>query len=239
MPPPLFRIERHALMTFSIAARCPATGMFGLAVASSSPAVAARCSHVGVGAGAVASQNITDPRLGMSGLDHLAAGRSAEQTLELLKAQSGELIAYRQLTIIDRKGGTAAFSGEKTLGIHAKAHGPGAVAAGNMLASSDVPQAMLTSYATTGAKHFGERLILAMRAGLEAGGEAGPIHSIGLKVTGNVPWPIADLRVDWHDADPVGELAKLWAIYAPQLDDYVIRALDPTKAPAFGVPGDK
>ena len=70
-------------------------------------------------------------------------------------------------------------------------------------------------------------------------GEAGPVHSIGLKIAGNVPWPIADLRVDWHDTDPVGELAKLWAIYAPQLDDYVIRALDPTKAPSFGVPGDK
>jgi uncharacterized Ntn-hydrolase superfamily protein len=205
-------------MTFSIAARCPTTGMFGLAVASSSPAVAARCSHVRSGAGAVASQNITDPRLGLSGLDHLAAGRSADETLALLKSEGGAMIAYRQLAIVDKAGRTAAFSGDKTLGIHASAHGPGAVAAGNMLANLDVA---------------------AMRAGLDAGGEAGPIHSIGLKITGNVLWPIADLRVDWHDTDPVGELTKLWAIYAPQLDDYVIRALDPTKAPSFGVPGDK
>ena len=226
-------------MTFSIAARCPTTGMFGLAVASSSPAVAARCSHVRSGAGAVSSQNITDPRLGLTGLDHLAAGHTAEATLTLLKAQGGAMIAYRQLTIVDGQGRTAAFSGDKTLGIHASAHGPGVVAAGNMLANTNVPSAMIANFATSITKSFGERLIAAMRAGLDAGGEAGPIHSIGLKIVGHVPWPVADLRVDWHDTDPVGELAKLWAIYAPQLDDYVIRALDPTKAPSFGVPGDK
>lgn len=225
-------------MTFSIAARCPTTGMFGLVVASSSPAVAARCSHVRSGAGAVSSQNITDPRLGLIGLDHLAAGHAADATLALLKAQGGTMIAYRQLTIVDRQGRTAAFSGDKTLGVHASAHGPCVVAAGNMLDNPGVPAAMIANFATSITKPFGARLIAAMRAGLDAGGEAGPIHSIGLKVVGDVSWPVADLRVDWHDTDPVGELAKLWAIYAPQLDDYIIRALDPTKAPSFGVPGD-
>ena len=225
-------------MTFSITARCPTTGMFGLAVASSSPAVAARCSHVRSGAGAVSSQNITDPRLGLIGLDHLAAGHSADATLALLKAQGGTMIAYRQLTLVDRQGRTAAFSGDKTLGVHASAHGSGVVAAGNMLDNPGVPTAMIADFATSITMPFGARLIAAMRAGLDAGGEAGPIHSIGLKIVGDVAWPIADLRVDWHDTDPVGELAKLWAIYAPQLDDYVIRALAPTKAPSFGVPGD-
>ena len=226
-------------MTFSIAARCPMTGMFGLAVASSSPAVAARCSHVRAKAGAVGSQNITDPRLGLWGLDHLADGRSADETLTLLKEQGGTLIAYRQLTIVDSQGRTAAHSGSKTLGIHASAHGDGVVAAGNMLAHDGVPAAMIAHYVATSTQPFGERLIGAMQAGLDAGGEAGPIHSIGLKLVRDVPWPVADLRVDWHDTDPVGELAKLWSIYAPQLDDYVIRALDPTKAPSFGVPGDE
>jgi uncharacterized Ntn-hydrolase superfamily protein len=225
-------------MTFSIAARCPATGMLGLAVASSSPAVAARCSHVRAGAGAIASQNITDPRLGLSGLEFLAAGRSADETLALLKAQGGEMIAYRQLAIVDRAGRTAAHSGERTLGTHALVHGDGVVAAANLLAHDGVPAAMIAHYAASSARPFGERLIGAMQAGLDAGGEAGPIHSIGLKIAAQVPWPVADLRVDWHDTDPVGELKKLWAIYAPQLDDYVTRALDPTTAPSFGVPGD-
>lgn len=226
-------------MTFSIGARCPKSGMLGLAVASSSPAVAARCSHVRAGAGAIGSQNVTDPRLGLDGLDHLAAGKSAAETLALLVAQAGPLIAYRQLTIVDRDGRTAANSGANVLGIHAIAHGPGAVAAGNMLKHDEVPAMMMKHYEASATLPFGERLIGAMQAGLDAGGEAGPIHSIGLKLARDVPWPVADLRVDWHDTDPVGELRKLWAIYAPQLDDYVIRALDPTKAPSFGVPGDE
>ena len=53
------------------------------------------------------------------------------------------------------------------------------------------------------------------------------------------PWPVADLRIDWTEADPVAELAALWALYRPQLDAYVTRALDPTAAPSYGVPGDE
>jgi uncharacterized Ntn-hydrolase superfamily protein len=54
----------------------------------------------------------------------------------------------------------------------------------------------------------------------------------------DVPWPIADLRVDWHETDPIGALADLWALWQPQADAYVIRALDPSAAPSYGVPGD-
>jgi uncharacterized Ntn-hydrolase superfamily protein len=78
-----------------------------------------------------------------------------------------------------------------------------------------------------------------MRAGLDAGGEAGPIHSAGMRLVRDVPWPVADLRVDWTEGDPIGELAALWTLYAPQLDAYVTRALDPTRAPSYGVPGDE
>jgi uncharacterized Ntn-hydrolase superfamily protein len=60
-----------------------------------------------------------------------------------------------------------------------------------------------------------------------------------MKLVRDVPWPVADLRVDWTDDDPVEALAKLWELYSPQLDAYVQRALDPRIAPKFGVPGDK
>jgi len=63
------------------------------------------------------------------------------------------------------------------------------------------------------------------------------VHSAGLLVVRDVSWPIIDLRVDWDDA-PVDALARLWAIYEPQIEDYVRRALDPAAAPGFGVPGD-
>ena len=64
-------------MTFSIVGRCAVTGQFGMAISSSSPAVAARCAHVRAGVGVVASQNITDPELGTLTLDAMATGLSS------------------------------------------------------------------------------------------------------------------------------------------------------------------
>jgi uncharacterized Ntn-hydrolase superfamily protein len=73
---------------------------------------------------------------------------------------------------------------------------------------------------------------------LAAGGEAGPIKSCGLILVDRQAWPIADLRVDWHDA-PLDELSRLWTLWEPQMQDYVARALNPASAPAYGVPGDE
>lgn len=224
-------------MTFSLSARCPETGMFGLAISSSSPAVAARCAHARAGVGAVATQNITDPSLGPLGLDLMARGASAGQARDILVATRPH-IAYRQLALIDRDGRTAVFSGARTLGLHAAAEGKGAVAAGNLLADTGVPQAMIAAFAgSTGP--LGNRLLAGLRGALAAGGEAGPVHSAGLLLVRDVAWPVADLRIDWDDTDPVGALERLWAIYAPQLDAYVERALDPSDAPSYGVPGDE
>ena len=224
-------------MTFSIAARCPTTGMFGLAISSSSPAVAARCAHVRAGVGAVATQNITDPTLGPLGLDLMARGASASQARDILVATRPHM-DYRQLTLIDASGRTAVFSGSGTLGQNAVAQGEGVVAAGNLLAHTAVPQLMVEAYlAATG--DLGDRLLEALRAGLAQGGEAGPVHSAGLLLVRAVAWPVADLRVDWDESDPIGALGRLWAIYQPQLEAYVERALDPTGAPRFGVPGDE
>jgi uncharacterized Ntn-hydrolase superfamily protein len=78
-----------------------------------------------------------------------------------------------------------------------------------------------------------------MAAALEAGGEEGPVHSAGLLLVRDVPWPVADLRVDWSDGNPIVDLHRVWTIYEPQLEDYVARALNPTAAPSFGVPGDR
>ena len=223
-------------MTFSIAARCAETGMFGLAVSSSSPAVAARCAFARAGVGAVASQNITDPALGPWILDLMAGGISADEAVRQVTTAAPH-IDFRQLTAIDIAGRTAAFEGARTLGVHATAEGKDAVAAGNLLASTDVPEAMVAIFAGSSG-HLGDRLITAMKAGLAAGGEAGPVHSAGLLLVREVAWPVADLRVDWHQTDPIGALADLWQIYKPQLDDYVNRAIDPAAAPGFGVPGD-
>ncbi len=224
-------------MTFSVSGRCAETGMFGLAVSSSSPSVAARCAHARAGVGAVATQNVTDPRLGPKGLDLMASGLSAQAALERLLADAPHA-EYRQLTLIDAQGGTAAWSGEKTLGTHGSARGTDVVAAGNMLTSTAIPQKMVEAFEAAKGQHLGDRLIAAMRAALTAGGEEGPVHSIGLIMVDKVSWNVADLRVDWTEGNPVEECAALWERWRGEMDAYVTRALNPSGAPSYGVPGD-
>ncbi len=228
-------------MTLSIAARFPEGNMFGVAIASSSPAVAARCAHARRGAGAVATQNITDPSLGPQILDGLDRGASARAALEDA-LHSTPFGAYRQLIVVGREGPPVVHSGTKALGVVGSAVGANAAAAGNLLARTDVPAVLVAAFESEGRAerpHFAAMLLRALRAGVEAGGEAGPIHSAGLLVVRDVSWPIVDLRVDWVDDDPVAKLAALWECYEPQVEDYVRRALDPAGAPSFGVPGDR
>lgn len=223
-------------MTFSIVARLPDAQAFGIAIASSSPAVAARCAHARAGCGAVATQNITDPALGPLILDGLSRGAAAAEALAA--ALGGTPFAdFRQLLVIGAHGPPVIHSGARALGVVGSATGPHAAAAGNLLARVDVPRTMIEAFdASSG--HLGRRLLDALRAGLERGGEAGPIHSAGLLVVREVSWPVVDLRVDWSDNEPVAALERIWDIYAPQIDDYVRRALDPARAPGFGVPGE-
>jgi uncharacterized Ntn-hydrolase superfamily protein len=147
-------------------------------------------------------------------------------------------MAHRQMTAIDANGRTAVFSGAGTLGVHATAEGRDCVAAGNLLDVTDIPAEMVASFEQSGDDDFGDRLVAALRVGLAAGGEAGPVHSAGLLIVDAVDWPVTDLRVDWDD-DPIGRLAALWEIWKPQEAAYLERALDPSAAPGFGVPGDE
>ena len=224
-------------MTFSLVARCADTGMFGIAISSSSPAVAARCAYTRAGVGAVASQNITDPTLGPFALDLMQGGMSAAEAVAGVRDQ-GRFIEYQQVLAIDAKGGTGIHSGPNSLGIWTDAAGKDVISAGNLLANEDVPQAIVDGFeAATG--HLGDRLIAAMRAGLAAGGEAGPVHSAGMQICDKVPWPAADLRCDWTEDCPIEAIATAWEVYKPQMDAYIQRALDPREAPSYGVPGDE
>jgi uncharacterized Ntn-hydrolase superfamily protein len=224
-------------MTLSIAGRCARTGQFGVVISSSSPAVAARCAWARSGVGAACTQNITDPRLGPALLDLLEGGASATEAMAAVTAAE-PLIAFRQLTAIDRSGGTAYWSGEGTLGTFATAEGPDCVSAGNLLADSNVPLEMVGAFAGRPEEDLGTRLVAALAAGLEAGGEEGPVHSAGLLIVSDTPWPLTDLRIDWS-REPVTELASLWRLWRPQAESYRQRALDPAAAPSYGVPGDE
>ena len=224
-------------MTFSIIGRCAETGQLGIAISSSSIAVGARCPWVRAGVGAVASQNITLPALGPQVLDALERGQLPPAALDQVLTANG-WSDYRQVTVIDSHGRVALFSGKQALGVHNAVAGEQCAAAGNLLASQQVIQAMVDAFEQAGG-HLADRLLAAMHAAVAAGGEAGPIHSAALKIAGELTWPLVDLRVDWAEQDPIGQLDGLWQAYRPQMNDYVTRALDPTRAPSYGAAGDE
>ena len=224
-------------MTFSLVAKCEETGMFGTAVTSSSPAVAARCSYTRSGVGAVSSQNITDPSLGNFALDLLEEGLTAKEAIAKITKEKKNL-EFRQILIIDGSGQIAIHSGNNLLGIFSDSFGKNVLSAGNLLANKNVTKAVVDKFEITQGD-LGDRLVSALQGGLDAGGEAGPIHSAGMQISDKVSWPIVDLRCDWSDDCPVKKLSQLWKIYKPQVKDYLQRALDPTKAPSYGVPGDQ
>ena len=225
-------------MTFSVVGRCERTGMVGVAIATSSICVGARCPWARARVGAVATQNVTLPSIGPMVLDRIERGADAQAALHAVMA--GPVDAdYRQVTVIDHRGRAAHVTGAKTLGTNAVATGEGCVGAGNLLRTKAVPAAMVEVFQAEPGLHLAARLMSALEGGLAAGGEEGPIHSAALLVADEQPWPLVDLRVDWDERDPVAVLRTLWTDYQPQMQDYVTRALEPASAPAYGVPGDR
>jgi uncharacterized Ntn-hydrolase superfamily protein len=224
-------------MTFSIVGRCAETGQLGVAISSSSIAIGARCPWLRPGVGAVSTQSLTLPVLGPQVLGHMEYGLSPTQAVDKALTSNG-YGQYRQLAAIDHLGRTAHFSGSQTLGTHHALAGEQCVGAGDMLANVSVIEALVQAFETSGGQ-LADRLLAAIQAAVAAGGEAGPVHSAALVVVGELTWPIIDLRVDWVQNAPVAALAELWTAYQPQMQDYLVRALDPKKAPGYGVPGDR
>lgn len=212
-------------MTFSLIGRCTRTGQIGAAVTTSSIAVGARCAYCAAGVGAVLTQHRTDPRLGPRGLELLRSGCTAQQTLDALVA-STQFAHWRQLAVMDVAGNTAVFSGSRTKPEMSAAPAQDVCAIGNILSNARVPAAMLHGFQADPTMPLAERLLHALDEGLAAGGENDPVRSACLMVVERESFPLVDLRVDWHD-EPIGELRALWNRYAPQTNDYLLRAVNP------------
>ena len=206
-------------MTFSIAGVCERTAMAGVAITTSSISVGSRCPWARAGAGAVATQNVTDPSIGNEVLDLMEAGVDAASAVLKVMDQRPHA-QYRQVTAVDLRGTIAEQTGDQILGTNAVSQGAYCVAAGNLLSSTEVPGVMTQAFVQHGDLHLAERLLCALEAGVNVGGEEGPTHSAALLVTSEQSWPLVDLRVDWSD-DPVDELRALWSRYQPQMQRYV------------------
>lgn len=218
-------------MTFSILGRCRRSGEFGCALATSSMAVGSRCHFVAPGIGAVLSQARSDPTLGALGLARLAAGRSAAETLADMIAAT-QYAAWRQLAVLDAAGRIAEFTGEKVAPPKGAAASEDAVAIGNAVANDRVVGAILAGFAARPDAPLAERLIAALEAGLDSGGELEPLRSAALRVAvPGVPFTPIDLRVDLSET-PIAELRRYWTLWAPMAEGYVERALRPDSAPS-------
>jgi uncharacterized Ntn-hydrolase superfamily protein len=218
-------------MTFSLIGRCARTGQFGAAATTSSLAVGARVHAVAPGIGAVLTQHRTDPRLGPRGIGLLRSGCTAAETIAALVASTPDH-QWRQLAAIDAAGRTAHFHGARVKPKSGAAHGKDVIAIGNILASARVPDAMAAAFAADPSMPLAERLVRGLEAGEAAGGEHGDVRSASLLVFGAHDFALVDLRADGHAA-PIPALRALWEEYAPVVDAYVVRVLDPDNAIAL------
>jgi uncharacterized Ntn-hydrolase superfamily protein len=194
-------------MTWSILARDPASGAFGVAVATKFFAVGALCPHAAAGTGALATQALVNPLYGPAGLALLAAGCGAAETVRRLVADDAGR-DHRQLHVLDAAGAVAAHTGAACVDWCGHVSDGGVSVAGNMLAGPRVIADTLSAFLREIARPFARRLIAAMMAGEAAGGDKRGRQSAALLIVGTEAYPDLDLRVDDH-ADPLAELARL------------------------------
>ncbi len=111
--------------------------------------------------------------------------------------------------------------------------GRNCAAAGNILRNTAVVDAMISTFEENENQSLAERLMRAIEAGQAAGGELKQLKSAALLVVHRESFPFVDLRVDLH-SQPLVELRFLWELYEPTADNYVVRAVEPDKAPGAG-----
>ncbi len=221
-------------MTYSIAAKCLETGMYGVAATTSSLGVGCRCIYAKSNTGAVLTQHRTDPRLGPRGIDLLSQGKTAGEVIDEL-VTGDPTIGHRQLAVVDGNGGTAYFHGDKIYSIHGEYQSDACIAIGNIICSDELPRVMVEAFEEHPEAHMAERLIRALEAGRAFGselkaGERKQVKSAALLVVHKESFPLVDLRVDF-DRDPLAQLRFIWEIYQPSVQRYVIRAFDPDNEP--------
>jgi uncharacterized Ntn-hydrolase superfamily protein len=214
-------VEFH---TFTVIGRCPRSGRLGIATATRSLAVGARVPHVRAGLGAVAIMAIADARLGHLAVRLLELGYKAPAVVEEL-AKGDPYAEYRQLGVIDADGFAAARTGTMNrdwAGHHVRADH---IVLGNVLTGERVLDAMERAFTADSAEDLEERLLRAIEAGRDAGGQHGGQQSAALLVYEDKPFAYVDLRVDVH-AEPIGELRRVFDAYRPAIPYYNLRQVD-------------
>ncbi|MBK8738514.1 MAG: DUF1028 domain-containing protein [Betaproteobacteria bacterium] len=212
-------------MTYSVVAHCRKSGQFGVGIATYSPNVGARCPLVVPGMGAASIQAVANPQLNLIARELIGRGLAAEKVVsEVLAADPYP--ESRQIAVVDVYGRAHAATGKRNA-IWAGHHvGDGYVCSGNVLAGEQVVAAMAQAFEACAGAMLAERLMRAVEAGRDAGGQPEGQNSSALLVYGTHTFPIVDLRVELHDA-PEAELRRLWDWYTPMVPYYIERAFSP------------
>lgn len=219
--------------TFSVAARCPRTGMLGVAVSTAVPAVGAICPHIKPGVGAVTTQSWTNPYLAIEALRLMQAGASGPEALDqVLGTDAAKDV--RQIGLVDAQGREAVWSGEQCTPWFGHRTGPGFAIQGNMLVGPETIEAMASAFAGSEPLELGERLLLTLEAGQAAGGDKRGKQSAALLVYNTEDYPWIDLRVDEH-RHPIAELRRIYTIYLLQVRPF-LEGMPRKGRPAAGAP---
>ena len=200
-------------MTFTVIGRCARTGKLGFAQATGTPAIGRRAVRVVPGKAVVAVQAGHNHYLMQVAEDLTRAGFGAKRVFDAI-LQSDPYSAERQLMYIEHGGRGVAVTGSKSRPWCGHIEGEDYAVAGNVLAGEKVVTSMAEAFARSAGPELEERLLCALEAGRDAGGQADGERSAALFVTGAQPYPLFDLRVDVAK-EPTGELRKAYEWYKP------------------------
>jgi uncharacterized Ntn-hydrolase superfamily protein len=223
-------------MTYTVLAKCPETGRFGMAIATYSLAVGQWCDGLDRHAGVTMSQAFVRPTNNSLALRLLGLGHSAKCVTDAL-VQDDEFASYRQIGTISSSGQVSCHTGENARPWAGHYIGAGYVAMGNVLSGDAVVHAMAEAYEASASQPFDDRLLAALEAGRDAGGQRGSggrqlaERSSALIITASDNVAAVNIRVDLHEhaVDELRRVHKFCSLYA---EYYRRRGIDPSEAPA-------
>ncbi|MFG1396270.1 DUF1028 domain-containing protein [Roseixanthobacter pseudopolyaromaticivorans] len=206
-------------MTFTILAFCPRSGKIGLAQSTGTPAVSNRTFRIFPGRGVLtvqAGHNFYQRELAIALYE---AGYGAEKILHALAAADPNS-DQRQTAVVNVSGDIAVRTGPKAFPWNGSRVGKTFAVAGNALVGPQVVEAMADAFEASADQELEERLLRAIEAGRDAGGQPTGQRSAVLQVYADKAYPLIDLRVDIN-LEPVGELRKGFDWYLPLAYHYV------------------
>lgn len=213
-------------MTFTIMGYCQSTGKAGYAVATSTPAVGWRCARVVRNRGIVTVQANGDVRRLLVATRLMEKGHVPAKVLQDL-SDGDEYFQNRQIAILDPYGRSAAHTGNKTIGYAGHVVAKDHIATGNVLVGEQVPRSMSKAFKASEGEELEERLMRALEAGRDAGGQPDGQTSSTIVVYASHEFPAVDLRIDLNP-EPVRELRKIFDWYKVLIPFYAARTIDPT-----------